>query len=378
MFDPAVWAAVPFHFWSVVLFVFGTMVGSFLNVVIHRLPRNESIVSPPSHCPHCQYSIPWYLNVPLFTWLFLRGKCRNCQAPISVRYFLVELLTGGLFLAAWLKYGGVSPLLALSVCLFLAILLASSFIDIEHFIIPDELTIGGIVVGLLTSLAVPQLQHTYDRAAAMRTSFFGMLIGAGVIYLILRIGKLAFGRQNFQIPEGGLVHFNETSLSLPDQEIPYEDIFYRDGDVIRFHAKTLELPEMCHWNVDVEMSAKELKVGETTYDPATVGMMVVNTESIAVPREAMGFGDVKFMAAIGAFVGGPASVICLMLGSVVGAIISVGALMLRSKEVQGKVPFGPYLALGAVVWMFLPFEWQREAAFSVFELVRIVIPSLKW
>src|ERR1041385_8322052 len=87
MFDPAVWAAVPFHFWSVIFFVFGSMVGSFLNVCIHRLPLGQSIVSPTSHCPHCKYSIPWYLNIPLVTWLFLRGKCRNCGAQISIRNY---------------------------------------------------------------------------------------------------------------------------------------------------------------------------------------------------------------------------------------------------------------------------------------------------
>src|ERR1043166_8376199 len=112
MFDAEKWTAVPFHFWSVVLFLFGTMVGSFLNVCIHRMPRGESIISPPSHCPHCQYRIPGYLNVPLFTWLFLRGKCANCRAPISVRYFLVELLTGMLFLACWLCFGRQSALQA--------------------------------------------------------------------------------------------------------------------------------------------------------------------------------------------------------------------------------------------------------------------------
>ncbi len=98
MFDYNTWAAVPFHFWSAVLFVFGSMVGSFLNVCIHRLPLEQSIISPPSHCPHCKYSIPWYLNIPLVTWVYLRGKCRNCGAPISVRYFLVELLTAVIFL----------------------------------------------------------------------------------------------------------------------------------------------------------------------------------------------------------------------------------------------------------------------------------------
>ena len=80
------WAAVPFHFWSVVAFVFGSIVGSFLNVCIHRMPLGQSIVSPPSHCPHCKYAIPWYLNIPLLTWLYLHGKCRNCGESISIRY----------------------------------------------------------------------------------------------------------------------------------------------------------------------------------------------------------------------------------------------------------------------------------------------------
>ena len=87
------WSLLPFHFWSLVFFSFGCIAGSFLNVCIHRMPLGQSIVSPPSHCPHCKYSIPWYLNIPLVTWLSLQGKCRNCGAPISVRYFLVELLT---------------------------------------------------------------------------------------------------------------------------------------------------------------------------------------------------------------------------------------------------------------------------------------------
>src|SRR6266542_2832076 len=104
MFDSRIWAAVPFHFWSVVFFVFGSIVGSFLNVCIYLLPLGQSIVSPPSHCPHCQYSIPWYLSTPLVSWLSLRGKCKNCGAPISARYFAVELLTGALFLMCRLVF----------------------------------------------------------------------------------------------------------------------------------------------------------------------------------------------------------------------------------------------------------------------------------
>ena len=170
IFDSRNWAAVPFHFWSVVFFVFGSIVGSFLNVCIHRLPLGQSIVSPPSHCPHCKYSIPWYLNIPLVTWLYLRGKCRNCGAPISIRYFLVELLTAVTFLGCWLAFGRQSVGLALVYALFLAGLIVATFIDFEHLIIPDELTVGGMVAGFVCSflLAVPQGQTALG--AALRES----------------------------------------------------------------------------------------------------------------------------------------------------------------------------------------------------------------
>src|SRR5579871_6389403 len=134
MFDAEAWSRVPFHFWSLTFFVFGCIVGSFLNVCIYRMPLGQSVVSPPSHCPHCNYSIPWYLNIPLVTWLYLQGKCANCRAPISVRYFLVELLTGAVFLGCWLVAGHQSAIVALIYCLFMAGLIAATFIDFEHFI----------------------------------------------------------------------------------------------------------------------------------------------------------------------------------------------------------------------------------------------------
>src|SRR6185295_4069398 len=157
IFDASRWAAVPFHFWSLVFFTFGCLVGSFLNVCIHRMPRGISVISPPSHCPHCGYSIPWYLNIPLFTWLYLRGKCANCRAPISSRYFWVELLTGGAFLGCWLFAGRQSAGLALVYCVILAGFIVATFIDLEHYIIPDEITIGGMIAGVVISFAVPEL-----------------------------------------------------------------------------------------------------------------------------------------------------------------------------------------------------------------------------
>src|SRR5437660_12093139 len=163
IFTREYWAAVPFQFWSVVLFALGCIVGSFLNVCIYRLPLGQSVVSPPSHCPHCKYSIPWFLNIPLVTWVYLGGKCRNCGAPISVRYFLVELLTGLTFLACWESYGFQSWALAVAYCIFLAGLIAATFIDFEHFIIPDEITIGGMIVGFLCSFLVPALHDRYGK-----------------------------------------------------------------------------------------------------------------------------------------------------------------------------------------------------------------------
>src|SRR5687767_336514 len=169
------WKQVPFHFWSGVFFVFGCVTGSFLNVCIHRMPLEQSVVSPPSHCPHCKYSIPWFLNVPLVTWLMLRGKCANCRAPISVRYFLVELLTGLSFLGCWLMYGRQSPAVALVLCLVMAGLIVATFIDLAHFMIPDEITIGGVVVGLLCSLVIPELHGATALPGGFNASFIGIV-----------------------------------------------------------------------------------------------------------------------------------------------------------------------------------------------------------
>jgi leader peptidase (prepilin peptidase)/N-methyltransferase len=210
---------VPFHFWSVVFFVFGSLVGSFLNVCIHRMPLGLSVVSPPSHCPHCKYSIPWFLNVPLVTWLWLRGKCAHCGAPISPRYFLVELITGLLFLASWLHAGRQSPWLVLVYCLVLAGFIVATFIDFEHYIIPDELTIGGMVVGALCSFAVPAVQRAPNAATGLLRSFIGMAVGAGVVYLIVRIGKVLFGRHDIELPPHTRIVFTETAVVLPDKEI---------------------------------------------------------------------------------------------------------------------------------------------------------------
>lgn len=350
IFDPAVWAAVPFHFWSVAFFILGCMVGSFLNVCIHRLPLGESVVSPPSHCPHCKYSIPWYLNVPLITWVYLRGKCRNCGAPISIRYFLVELLTGIVFLACWLQFGQVSAALALIYCFFLAGLIAATFIDFEHFIIPDEITIGGMVVGFLCSFFFPALHDVTSVHASLKQSLLGMGVGAGLIYFILRLGKLAFGKHKVALPPETRIVFTETGVLLPDKTVPYEELFYRQSDAIVLHARTVELVDRCYKNVVVRLSPALLQIDDEKLNPETVPHLEAVSSEIVLPREAMGFGDVKFMGAIGAFLGWKAVIFSLMVSSAIGSVVGLTLMALGRR--QSRLPYGPYIAMAAAIWIF--------------------------
>jgi leader peptidase (prepilin peptidase)/N-methyltransferase len=352
MFDPEIWARVPFHFWSLVFFSFGCIVGSFLNVCIYRMPRNESVVSPPSHCPHCNYSIPWYLNIPLVTWLYLRGKCANCSAPISVSYFLVELLTGLTFLGCWLRFGGASAPLALVFCLLLAGFIVATFIDFEHFIIPDEITIGGIVVGFICSFLVPNLQHVASVTDSMVQSFLGAAVGGGVVYAILRGGKLLFGRQKIELAGESKIFFTETCLKLPEQDIPYEDLFYRNSDAIIVKARRVEMIDRCFADTSLRLTPVTLKIGEEKFNTEDVPHLEVLASEIVLPREAMGFGDVKFMAAIGAFLGWPAVLFSLMGSSIIGSIVGLTLIVSKRREWSSRLPYGPYIALAATIWIF--------------------------
>ena len=179
-------------------FVLGTIVGSFLNVCIHRLPRGQSVVHPPSHCPSCGRRIRPWDNIPLLSYLLLRGRCRECGAPIAVRYAAVELLTGLLFLLVVHRYG-LSPRAAIYAALFAA-LVTVTFIDIEHGIIPNAVTYPGIAAGLLFNALATDwravgallalLPHsTLDALATLvRVSAFssllGALLGGGVLLLV--------------------------------------------------------------------------------------------------------------------------------------------------------------------------------------------------
>ena len=137
-------AAALFGAASALSLLAGACIASFLNVVIWRVPRGESVVSPPSHCPKCGARIRWWCNIPVLSWLALRGRCRDCGAPISPRYVLVELLGAALFLAAFLRFGLFAPLM----WVWISLMMAGSFIDIDHQLLPDFVTVGGMAYGV--------------------------------------------------------------------------------------------------------------------------------------------------------------------------------------------------------------------------------------
>ena len=181
--------------WGLTVFVFlgGLCIGSFLNVCIWRIPREESIVVPGSHCPACQHAIAPWDNIPLLSWLWLRGRCRHCRGPISARYFFVELLTGTVFTLLWLVHGWsvLTPLYLV----FAAALLMAAFIDIDHLILPDRVTIGGMILGPVLSFAIPALHGQTERLPALAQSGIGLALGYGLLWLVATIGRLVLKRE---------------------------------------------------------------------------------------------------------------------------------------------------------------------------------------
>ena len=251
-------------------FGMGACIASFLNVVIWRVPRDESIVSPPSHCPTCKAPIKWYQNIPILSWLALRGKCATCKAPISPRYILVEFLGGLLFLAAFWRYGWFAPL----AWVWISLMIVGSFIDFDLQLLPDFVTIGGMVYGVSLSIVFWLLaEFTAFRIPNFTDACFfvdpcgsigGLALGFGLLGLVRWLGSKAFG------------------------------------------------------------------------------------------REAMGLGDVFLLGAIGALCGPVAVLVTLVLSSVFGSVVGV-ALSLMSRAKLGHfvaIPFGPYLCMGCLAWMF--------------------------
>jgi len=189
-------AAFPWFFPAAAA-LFGAMVGSFLNVCIYRIPADKSIVSPGSHCA-CGQPIAWYDNIPVLSWFILRGKARCCGRPYSFRYAFVELLTAALFLACWLLF---PPAKAACGMVFVSVLIAATFIDLDHMIIPDVFTLGAGLVGVLLSFLVPVLHgfhgdiYLIDSLRSGTAALLGLLVGSGLVVWIALLAEMALKKE---------------------------------------------------------------------------------------------------------------------------------------------------------------------------------------
>jgi len=343
--------------------VLGAVTGSFLNACIHRMPRGISLLEPKrSFCPACEKTIAWHENLPVLSWLILRGNCSECGAPISFRYLLVELLTAGLFLSLWLNFGFPLGLLYFS---FAALLVAATFIDFEHFIIPDEITLGGALLGIVLSTTVPELMSTDSHLIAAALSILGALAGFVAVFLIVELGKLAFGKIRHHFPGPVIFEWGRTeksvTIGIAGESMDWRDIFSRhrdklvvdlaDGVMIDGEGSCASRLVFFHDRVLVDGSERPLDSITHIEGKAT---------SVVIPREAMGFGDVKFMACIGAFLGWQGALFSLFAGSIVGSVAGLAGLFLARDRAGVRLPFGPFLAIGALIWIFggaAVFDW---------------------
>ena len=233
----------------VLIFILGLIVGSFSNVCIYRIPRNESIVYPASHCPKCRSNISPKDNIPLLSFILLKGRCRNCKSKISLQYPIVELLTGLIYLIIYLIFG-------LSIQTLIYIILSSAliiiaFIDLNEQIVPDVISLPGIVIGFIISFFVSYISFI--------NSALGVLVGGGIILIIGLAGSVIF------------------------------------------------------------------------------------------KKEAMGGGDVKLAAMIGAFLGWRYIIISLFLGFFLGALAGIFLILSKIRSREDAIPFGPFIVLGSFI-----------------------------
>ena len=353
-------------------FVLGSAIGSFLNVCIYRMPLGLSVNEPKrSFCPSCEYQIPWYRNLPLVSWLSLRGRCANCGAKISFRYFGVELLTGLLFLAVWWRvwmhpraeWHGQGWVLALPYWILVSLLVVATFIDFEHFIIPDEVTIGGTVAGALLSFAMPVLHSQSANLAGVLWSLCGAASGFAALWLVVQLGKMAFGRKRMRFedpqPFSWTRRDQEADFVVGPDQMLWSDFFYRGNEQVLLDCVEIEIDAERFENTAVRCTCDWLHLGDRKWELVKVDVIRGIVREVTLPREAMGFGDVKFIAAIGAFLGWKAVGFTIMSASTIGALVGLISIALRHREFSAKIPFGPYLALGSLIWLFCGQELVR-------------------
>ena len=335
-------------------FVLGAAVGSFLNVCIYRWPVDLSINRPRrSFCPNCKQPIPWHQNLPLISWIVLRGCCANCGAKISFRYFAVELVTALLFLAIWESFPWE---VAIAYWIFISFLIIGTFIDFEHFIIPDRVTIGGTIAGVVCSVAVPALMQTDSRLAAGVRSLLAAALGYVILLIVLEAGKIAFGRKRIRFDAPTTFTWtkraDDADFVVGTEESLWSDYFARERDRLLLTCDEARIDHHTYGNVMLDFRYDRVTAEGHVLMLDDVAQISGVARELVIPREAMGRGDLKFLAAIGAFLGWRAVLFSLFAGSLLGSIVGLITLVVGKPVWSAKLPFGPYLAFGAVTWMF--------------------------
>jgi leader peptidase (prepilin peptidase) / N-methyltransferase len=346
---------------SAVAFVLGAVVGSFLNVCIYRLPLDLSINQPRrSFCPNCKTPIPWRQNLPLLSWLWLRGRCANCGTRIAFRYFAVELLTALLFLALWQTF---PPEIAIAYWVFVSLVIVATFIDFEHFIIPDPITIGGAIAGIIASVLVPGLMNTDSRVAAGVRSVLAAALGYVILWIILEAGKIAFGKKKIRLDEPTrftwVRHNDDANFVVGDERSLWSDHFARESDRMLLRCDHVKIDSHFYGEVTLDFHYNRVAIGAEEFVLDQLHEMSGVVRELQIPREAMGRGDLKFLAAIGAFLGWRAVLFSLFGGSLVGSLVGLVTLLVGKRVWSTKLPFGPYLAFGGLMWMFFGDELLR-------------------
>ena len=341
-------------FFSAVSVALGAVVGSFLNVCIYRLPLDLSVNEPRrSFCPTCKKQLTWYQNIPLLSWLFLRGKCANCGTRIAFRYFAVELLTALLFLAVWKFFPWQ---MAIAYWVFVSLLVAATFIDFEHFIIPDEITIGGTVAGVIASFIVPELMGTLFRGRALLTSMLSAVLGYVVLWIVLEAGKKVFGKKRIRLeaptPFTWTRKGDDADFVVGEEKGLWSDYFARETDQLILHCDQVIIDGRDLGAADLRFHYDRVQVGGEQIALDTLEKISGIVQELEIPREAMGRGDLKFLAAIGAFLGWRAVLFSIFAGSLIGSLVGLGTILIGKRVWSAKLPFGPYLALGGLIWLF--------------------------
>lgn len=329
---------IPPWFWAMTVTMFGLTIGSFLNVVIYRVPNEMSIVTPRSKCPNCEHEITALENIPVISYLLLGGKCRGCKDPISLRYPFVEILTAGGFLLAFYKQL-MLPVFNIPEMLIDAVFIATCisliFIDYDHYILPDVITKPGALLAVVARIFV-------HNPAAVEPTFYALQFAIIIMLIYLLFWALGKYGQNSLFKVAAMVVMMAVAASL----------LAFSNSILEWYANSF-FAFASFWVERIETRPVYATlingvIGATL--GAGVLMMLREVYLVVKKIEGMGLGDVKMMLLVGFFLGWQLTVATLMLAAVLGTILSIGFFVSKGRDaLRMKIPFGVFLGMAAII-----------------------------